>query len=115
MWLKTRKEAELYGVICVIIPAIIGTLLSGLFLKWKNSPAALLTFQNSISLILLSAAISTKCGNQMVEGLFEEKSGEIVPLRKPLGMFIAEKTPSVGLIPIYYFNGPSGSNGHGHK
>ena len=51
----------------------------------------------------------------MVEGLFEEKSGEIVPLRKPLGMFIAEKTPSVGLIPIYYFNGPSGSNRHGHK
>ena len=27
----------------------------------------------------------------MVEGLFEEKSGEIVPLRKPLGMFLAEK------------------------
>ena len=87
LWLESSKEADLYGVICLIIPSIIGTLLSGLFLKWKNSPTVLLTFQNFISLILLSAAISTKCGNQMVEGLFEEKSGEIVPLRKPLVAF----------------------------
>ena len=87
LWLKSDKEAGLYGVICFIIPSIIGTLISGLFLKWKNSPTVLLTFQNLLSLILLSAAISTKCGNQMVEGLFEEKSGEIVPLRKPIPAF----------------------------
>ena len=87
LWLKSSKEAGLYGVICFIIPSIIGTLISGLFLKWKNSPTVLLTFQNLLSLILLSAAISTKCGNQMVEGLFEEKSGEIVPLRKPIPAF----------------------------
>ena len=86
LWLKTDKEADLYGVICFIIPSIIGTFISGLFLKWKNSPTILLTLQNFISLILLSAAISTKCRNQMVEGLFEQKSGEIVPLRKPLGL-----------------------------
>ena len=87
LWLKSNNKADLYGVICFIIPSIIGTLISGLFLKWKNSPTVLLTFQNLISLILLSAAISTKCGNQMVEGLFEKKSGEIVPLRKPLVAF----------------------------
>ena len=47
----------------------------------------LLTFQNLISLILLSAAISIKVRKTMAESLFEEKSGEIVPLRKLLVAF----------------------------